>query len=253
MEARRYQWLSLSLLLAIYALLAVWLAGALPWWVLVTAVPVLYVRCALTVHELMHMRGADQVFWIQRLMMILDSPVCLSYREYRDIHLRHHRHAGTELDPEFFQIRGGHARAFLHALAATEIAFVHWVRAHGLGGELARLAAVRATVFLTLLCLFPPAFAVYLVTIRLAIGVSNFLFHHATHARGERYGNFPLRPPGWVDVLFRVFAGTALRHILFEHDSHHAWQQVKAARLPGLLEEFPKAGFPSAPAAPGRE
>ena len=252
-DARRYQWLSLGLLLAIYALLAGWLAGWLTGWVLVTAVPVLYVRCALTVHELMHVRGAEEVFWIQRLMMILDSPMCLGYREYRDIHLRHHRHAGTELDPEFFQIRGGHLRAFIHALLATEIAFVHWVRERGLTGELARLAAVRAVMFVTLLVVFPKAFLAYLLTIRLVIGVSNFLFHHATHARGENYGNYALRPPKWVDNVFCLLAGTELRHILFEHDSHHAWQQVKAERLPGLLARFPKAGFGSGACAPGKE
>lgn len=198
-DARRYQWASLGLLLAIYSLLAAWLAGRLPGWVLVTAVPVLYVRCALIVHELMHVRGAEAVFWIQRLMMILDSPMCLGYREYRDIHLRHHRHAGTELDPEFFQIRGGHLRAFVNALLATEIAFVHWVREHRMSGELVRLATVRALVFFGLVAAFPAAFLVYLVTIRLVIGVSNFLFHHATHARAGSYGNFALRPPRWVD------------------------------------------------------
>ncbi|PAW91057.1 MAG: hypothetical protein B9S33_01040 [Pedosphaera sp. Tous-C6FEB] len=244
-EARSYQWVSLGLLLAIYVLLAGWLAGRLPVWVLVTAVPILYVRCALVVHELMHVRGAAEVFWIQRLMMILDSPMCLGYREYRDIHLRHHRHAGTEVDPEFFQIRGGHLRAFLNALLATEIAFVHLVRERGMAGELAWLATVRALVFFGLLFAFPAAFLVYLVTIRLVIGVSNFLFHHATHARAGSYGNFPLRPPRWVDKAFCLLAGTALRHILFEHDSHHAWQQVKAERLPGLLDHFPKPGFGS--------
>lgn len=242
-DARRYQWLSLGLLLGIYALLAGWLAGRVPAWLLVAGVPIFYVRCALTVHELMHVRGAAEVFGIQRLMMILDSPLCLGYREYRDIHLRHHRHAGTELDPEFFQIRGGHLRAFGHALLATEIAFFHWVRERGMTGELARLVAVRALVFCGLLFWFPAAFLVYLATIRLVIGVSNFLFHHATHARAGSYGNFALRPPGWVDKAFCLLAGTKLRHILFEHDSHHAWQQVKAERLPGLLERFPKPGF----------
>lgn len=252
-DARCYQWVSLGLLLAIYALLAAWLAGRLPVWVLVTAVPILYVRCALIVHELMHVRGAEEVLWIQRLMMILDSPICLGYREYRDIHLRHHRHAGTELDPEFFQIRGGHLRAFWHALLATEIAFVQWVREHRMSGELARLATVRALVFFGLVAAFPAAFLVYLVTIRLVIGISNFLFHHMTHARAGSYGNFALRPPQWVDKAFCLLAGTELRHILFEHDSHHAWQQVKAERLPGLLERFPKPGFGSGTFASGKE
>lgn len=237
----------------IYGLLAGWLAGWLPGWVLVTAVPVLYVRCALTVHELMHVRGAAEVFWIQRLMMILHSPLCLGYREYRDIHLRHHRYAGTELYPEFFQIRGGHLRAFVHALLATEIAFVHWVRERGLTGELARLATVRAMMFVVLLAVFPQAFLVYLIVIRLVIGVSNFLFHHVTHARAGSYGNYALRPPQWVDKVFCLLAGTELRHILFEHDAHHAWQQVRAERLPGLLEHFPKAGFGSEAFAPSKE
>lgn len=247
-EATWYQWLSLSLLLGIYGVLALWLVGLIPLWAMALALPVLYVRCALSVHELMHVRPAERVLWIQRLMMVLESPFCVGYREYREIHLRHHRFAGTDKDPEFFQIEGGHLRAFCHAMISSEIACAHWLREHGLDRRLAIGIAVRAAFFVALAVSFPWAFLAYLVVMRLAIGGANFLFHHVLHQRSGEYGSFALRPPRWIDFVCRVVLGTDMRHIVFEHDAHHAWQQVKAGRLPGLLEDYPKAGYSAMPA-----
>jgi len=247
-EATWYQWLSLSLLLGIDGVMALWLVELIPLWAMALTLPVLYVRCALSVHELMHVRPADRVLWIQRLMMVLESPFCVGYREYRDIHLRHHRFAGTEKDPEFFQIEGGHFRAFCHAMMSSEIACAYWLKEHGLDRRLAFGIVVRATCFVAIAVNFPWAFLAYLVVMRIAIGGSNFLFHHVLHQRSGEYGSFALRPPSWIDFVSRVVLGADMRHIVFEHDAHHAWQLVKAGRLPGLLEDYPKAGFTATPA-----
>lgn len=242
-EATWYQWLSLSLLLGIYGVLALWVTGLVPLWAMAMALPILYVRCALAVHELMHVRPADRVFWIQRLMMVLDSPFCVGYREYRDIHLRHHRFAGTEKDPEFFQIKGGHLRAFVHAMMSSEIACAHWLLEHGWEKRMAFGMALRAACFITMAVCFPTAFLAYLIVMRFAIGGANFLFHHVLHQRAGEYGSFALRPPRGIDLLCRILLGTDMRHIVFEHDAHHAWQLVKAGELPGLLQDYPKPGF----------
>jgi hypothetical protein len=56
--------------------------------------------------------------------------------------------------------------------------------------------------------------------------------------RGE-YGTYPLRLPRPLDAALRVVLGSHLAAVLCEHDAHHAWSQVKAERLRGLLAEFP--------------
>jgi fatty acid desaturase len=235
-------------LLAIYALLALALARVVPVWTLLVFIPPLYVRSALIAHELMHICKDTQVPLLHRLMMILETPLCLGYREHRDIHLRHHQAAATERDPEYFQIRGGHLRAFAGAMVSPEWSLVHYLREKGSSRTLAAEATVRLTVFAMAAWWNPVVFLVYWVTLRLSVGVSAFVFHHALHYRGGRYGTFRLRPPGLVDRAIRFVLGTEPALILYEHPAHHRWQQVKALRLPDLNIEASPVGAALAPA-----
>jgi len=226
---------------AIYAAVGTAMAGLLPVVAMIPIVVVAYVRGALLTHELMHVRRPERVTWILRMMMLFDTPLGLGYREHQNIHLRHHQRTATATaaDPEFFQIEGGSLRAFLAAIAGSEIAAMQWVAARGISPSLRREATVRALCMLGLVAIAPAIFFVYWVTIRLTIGVSNFMFHHVLHYRRGEYGTFPLRLPRPLDAMLRVVLGPSLRAVLCEHDAHHAWSQVKAERLRGLLRSFP--------------
>jgi fatty acid desaturase len=233
-DAARYKRVSLGYLLAIYALLGFAMAGLLPVWLLVVLLPPVYVRSALGAHELMHICPAGRVSFVHRLMMILDTPVGLGYREHRDIHVRHHQNPATERDPEFFQIRGGHLRAIASSMVSAEWAFLRYARERRLTRPWLAEASVRAAVFGVLAWLNPFVFLAYWITLRASIGISNFLFHHALHYRAGRYGTFRLEPSTPVDRVLRVLLGTESVLILYEHPAHHAWLQVKARCLPDV-------------------
>lgn len=239
---------------SIWVALAVAMLGWAPLAALAPVIVVCYLRGALLTHELMHVRRPEQVAWPLRMMMLFETPFGLGYREHQDIHLRHHRGPAEPGDPELFQIRGGSARAFLAALASPELAAIRWVSERGIGPGLRREATVRALVMLGLAALRPSVFFGYWVVLRITVGVSSFMFHHALHyrrlgrpdglgrerdhGRGE-YGTFPLRLPRPLDAALRLVLGSHLAAVLCEHDAHHAWSQVKAERLRGLLDEFP--------------
>lgn len=234
----------------IWAALGLGVLGVTSIIALAPVIVVCYLRGALLTHELMHVRRPEQVAWPLRMMMLFDTPLGLGYRELQDIHLRHHQHPAAPSDPELFQIRGGRLRALLAAMAGPELSAIHWVTARGIGPQLRREATVRGLVMLGLAALAPAAFLAYWGVLRLTVGVSNFMFHHMLHYRHRRerrargasaeYGTFPLHLPRPLDVVLRAMLGSSLAAVLSEHDAHHAWAQVKAERLRGLLARFPK-------------
>lgn len=215
--------------------------------VLAPVIVVCYLRGALLTHELMHVRRPEQVAWPLRMMMLFETPLGLGYREHQDIHLRHHRCAAKPGDPELFQIRGGSARALAAAMLGPELAALRWVSERGVSPSLRREATVRLLVMLALVLAGPSTFLAYWVVLRLTVGVSSFAFHHLLHYRrvggwgaGQAvYGTFPLRLPRPLDAALRLLLSAPLAAVLCEHDAHHAWSQVKAERLRGLLAEFP--------------
>lgn len=238
-DVRRYVRRAQVWMLTLYGCLTAAMLGlvALIW--LVPLIALAYARGALLTHELMHIRRVDQVPRLLRPMMLFDTPFGLGYREYRAIHLRHHRHAGTADDPEHYQIAGGPLRALAGAFLASEIAMLHWLRREGLSAELRREAAGRGLLFCALLVANPPVFATWWLVMRGVVGASNFAFHHAVHARGRRLGQFRFATVAPLDALLRLALGRALYPVLFDHPAHHVWPQVRAAHLPGLLEAFP--------------
>ena len=90
-------------------------------------------------------------------------------------------------------------------------------------------------------------FLAYWVTIRLSVGFSAYVFHHALHYRGGRYGTFRLQPPPLVDRVIRLVLGTESALIVYEHPAHHRWQQVKALHLPDLGIDAIPVGHELAP------
>jgi fatty acid desaturase len=233
-DIRRYTWHSGTCLVLMYGLLAAAVGGLMTPWLLLLFVPPLYVRSALHVHELMHVRSERQVPLLHRLMMALESPFCLGYREHRDIHLRHHRFCATEDDPEFFQIKGGHARAFAAALVSPEWMLVDYVRQHGTSRTFLTEAGVRCAAFVAVCALNPVAFAFYWGALRVSVGASQYVFHHVLHQRNGALGTYALQLPPGVQRALATCLGAECLHILTEHPAHHAWQVVKPDQLPAV-------------------
>jgi len=245
LDARAYVHRTLGYTLLLYALLGLATLEAIPAAVLVVAVPLIYVRLSLALHELMHVHSAAQVPFFHRLAMIFDTPLGLGYREHRAIHLAHHRHAATARDPELFQIRGGHLRAAACALIAPERHFVVWVRRHGASRALCVEGAVRLATFGAALAVNPGAFLVYWLSLRASIGGASFVFHHLLHCSGGRYGTFPLPAAPALLRLGRALFGPEPLVILTEHRLHHQWPQVRSGdlpRLPGAVDALRRTG-----------
>jgi len=235
-DARRYTRLTLAYALTLYSALGFALAGLLPAWALVPIAPLVHPRLALALHELMHVRPASGVSFFHRLTMILETPLCLGYREHRATHFLHHRFAATAGDPEIYQIRGGPIRAFANALISPERGCVAWVRWHGVSASLALEGSIRLAVFGTVLAFDPWIFLVYWVSLRMSVGVTNFVFHYVLHNRNGRLGTYPLSmSPAVAGATAAIFGGEPML-ILTEHERHHRWPRVRARDLPRLPE-----------------
>ena len=243
-DARRYLRQTLAHTLAIYGVLAAALFEVVPAWVLVVAVPWLYVRLSLGLHELLHARDADRVPAFHRLAMIFDTPFGPGYREHRAIHLLHHRHGGGPRDPELWQIEGGHLRAFANALTTPERALVGWIRARGIDAPLARDAVFRFACFVAVAAVNPPVFVAYWVLLRISIGAAGFVFHHLLHNRRGELGTFALPFPPACVRAGRALFGDEPMLILTQHRSHHLWPDVRVRDLPHLPADL---SLPPAP------
>ena len=233
---------------ALYLLLTCALAGWLHPGVLVLAVPLVYVRLALSLHETLHRYRPDQLGVWLRLAAVLDTPLALGYREHRILHLLHHRYSGAAGDPERPLIDNPAALAFLHALVVPERSFLQWVRERGIDGRLARETALRALLFAVALAVEPAVFLVYLVALRLSIGTAGFVFHHLLHARQGRIGTYALPGGPRVFHLGCLLFGSQPMRILARHRAHHLWPRCDLESLPDLPDDLE---LPAGRAGPG--
>ena len=247
-DARRYVRRTFALTIALYVVLAAALADLVPPWALLVAVPWLYVRLSLALHELLHVRAATNVPAFHRLAMIFDTPLGLGYREHRAIHLRHHSYGCGPRDPERAQIEGGHGRAFLMALTTPERALVRWVRTRGVDAQLAKEASVRLVLFCALAAANPSVFAMYWVALRASIGVAGYVFHHLLHNRGGALGTYALPFSSGLVRVGRALFGAEPMLILLRHRSHHLWPDIRVRDLPALPAAFTLPEGPVAPA-----
>lgn len=247
-DARRYLRATFGWTIAIYALLGAALAGLVPVPALVVAVPLVYVRLSLALHELLHLLPAARVPAFHRLAMIFDTPFGLGYREHRALHLRHHRRGAGDGDPELFQIAGGPFRAFAGALIAPERAVQSWIRTRGIRGPLAREAGLRCAAFALVAALNPAVFLAYWIVLRASIGAAGFVFHHVLHSRDGRLGTFPLPVSDRVARIGYALFGAEPMLILARHRAHHLWPELRVRELPDLPREFVLPPGPIAPA-----
>jgi fatty acid desaturase len=235
-DATSYRRSTLVLVVLLYISLALAGAGVMsPWW-LFLAVPLIYLRLALALHELLHVCPAEEVSWFHRLTMVFETPWCLGYREHRAIHFAHHRYASTDKDPELYQIAGGPLRAFANAMISPERGFAGWIRQHGISRSLAVEASVRCAAFVALAALAPAAFLAYWIALRLSVGLASYVFHYALHNSDGVLGTFPLPASTAIVRAAGFLFGREPLLILTEHERHHLWPRVRARDLVRLPE-----------------
>jgi fatty acid desaturase len=235
-DAASYRRSTLVLVGLLYLSFAVAATGVIsPWWLFV-AVPLIYLRLALALHELLHVCPAEDVSWFHRLTMVFDTPFSLGYREHRAIHFAHHRFASTDRDPEVYQIVGGPWRALGNAMISPERGCAGWVRRHGISRSLAIEGTVRFAAFLTVATLAPSAFLAYWIALRLSVGLASYVFHYALHNSDGVLGTFPLPVSSSIVRAAGVLFGREPVLILTEHERHHLWPRVRARDLPRLPE-----------------
>lgn len=247
-DARRYQRVTLLHTLAMYGVLAAAMFGVVPPWTLFAVVPWLYVRLSLALHELLHVRDAENVPTFHRLAMVFETPFGLGYREHRAIHFRHHRFGGGERDPERWQIEGGHLRAFANAMTTPERSLAGWIRTQGVDAPLMRDGAFRLACFCTVVAVNPAVFFVYWIALRASIGGAGFVFHHLLHNQRGALGTYALPFPAWLVRAGRVVVGSEPMQILTQHRSHHLWPNVRVRDLPRLPPAFALPPGPLGPA-----
>ena len=247
-DARRYVRATLGWTIAIYVLLAAALAGLVPALLLVVAVPLVYVRLSLALHELLHLLPAARVPAFHRLAMIFDTPFGLGYREHRALHLRHHRCGAGAADPELHQIAGSHLSAFGNALMAPERSLVAWIRTRGVSAPLAREGGFRLAAFVLVAAINPAVFLLYWVVLRLSIGAAGFVFHHVLHNHDGELGTFALPVSDRVLRAGAWVFGTEPMLILARHRAHHLWPELRVRDLPDLPRELHVPAGPVSPA-----
>lgn len=233
-DAKHFLRVSLAALGLLYLHFLLTLAGWVPYWTFLLTSPVLVVRWMLSVHELFHLRTAERVDPVTRLLPLVLSPFTLGYREMLDIHRQHHRHTATPEDSEYFQLRGPPWVGFLNAISVPEQAWLRWVSAHGMDSPLLWGTVARFGLFCLLVGISGPAFWEYLIPVRISFGIGNFSFFYFLHRQGNEFGTYPLPLPAWASRVFILVFGEDAMLATCHHDMHHAQPRVAVRHLPDV-------------------
>jgi len=230
-DARRLTWQSLIYNGLIYVHFGIVLAGVLPPWTMLLSAPILVVRWMLALHELLHLRSEKEVDPITRLLPLMLTPLSLGYREFLDIHRRHHLFMATPQDSEYYQLRGSKLAGLLNAMTAPEQAWFRWLRHKGMDFALLRDTLLRLALFAGMAGLTGWAFLWYWIPVRLAYGSSYFSFFYCLHRRGTEYGVYALPMPAAAEKLFALLFGREALLATCNHDLHHQHPRVAALQL----------------------
>ena len=216
----------------IYGHFGICLAGWLPYWTLLITLPILVIRWMLAVHELFHLRTEKDVDFITALLPLMLTPLSLGYREFLDIHRRHHQYMATPEDPEYFQIRGSKISGFLNALTAPEQAWFRWVIQKGIDGLLLKGMLVRFILFAGMIVISGWHFLWYWIPVRLSFGAGYFAFFYWLHRKGNEYSVYALNFSPATEKIFEGLFGREALLATCHHDMHHAHPRVNALHLP---------------------
>jgi fatty acid desaturase len=237
-DVTEYRFKIICFTLAIFACYGTYAIGTINviWMALITTV--LVTRWMIASHELMHLKKAEELDLLTRLLPIPFAPINLGFREYRDIHLGHHRYAATANDPDAFHILGGFVPAFIGALTQHEQASYRYIRANGLSRELMVMMLVRASLFFALLLAAPLAFLAWWIVLRLTYVINDFVFFHLVHYRAGAAGNYSIPLPRYLAYPSYLIYGSDVVDATMHHDIHHQHTRIAPRYLPVVATQF---------------
>jgi len=246
-DATEYQVKIIAFTLGLYLVFFAFVTNYINVWLIIPVSSILVTRWMIAFHELFHLKKADDLDWMTRLVPIPFSPVNLGYREYRQIHMGHHRHTAQKEDPDAFHIRGGHLKALLGALTQHEQATYRFIKQHGLSKEFTVMFGLRAALFFILLLAFGKAFLAWFLVLRITYVINDYVFFHLVHYRAgpegkfkhgkSSYGTFKIPLPTWLQYPAIVIYGIDVVYATMHHDIHHHNTRIAAKYLPRIAGE----------------
>ncbi len=238
-DALEYRIKIILFTLGLYGCYAAFALGQLNVWWMAALSTVMVTRWMIAFHELLHLRKAEELDLFTRLLPIPFAPINIGYREYRNIHAGHHRHAATHKDPDAFHIQGGHLKAFLGTLTLHEQQIIRYIANHGLSLELAVMTLLRLALFIAMLAAAPYAFLSWWFVLRFTYLVNDFVFFHMVHYRAGRYGTFPIPLPALIRYPLTAIYGIDVVYATMHHDLHHEQPMIAAKYLPCIADQLP--------------
>ena len=193
----------------------------LPFWTLLLTIPILMTRWMLAVHEIFHVCKPPQLDLVTRLLPMAFTPLALGFREFQNIHFRHHQYMCTPDDAEWFQIRGGYLSGFLNAVTSPDQALFRWVACRGIDRQLVGTLILQSTVFFGLIYLTGWNFLWYWIPARISYGVGSFVFFYMLHRRGKNFGVYALQLPAGLARIYALLFGNEALQVTCHHDLHH--------------------------------
>ncbi|MCK5812864.1 MAG: fatty acid desaturase [Cocleimonas sp.] len=237
-DAIEYQVKIILFTFGIYACFGAYVLDWLGLWWMVAIVSVLVTRWMIAFHELFHLKKAEDLDYITRLVPIPFAPINLGYREYRAIHIGHHQHTATPQDPDAFHILGGSLKAFIGAVTQHEQATFRYISAHGVSGELAVMMIIRFSLFVSMFALSPSAFLIWWLVLRITYIINDFVFFHIVHYRSGVSGTFPLPLPSFIKFPALLVYGIDVVYATMHHETHHHYSKIAAKHLPLVTKKI---------------
>jgi fatty acid desaturase len=237
-DALEYQIKIILFTLGVYACFGAYILNWIGLGWMVAIVSVFITRWMIAFHELFHLKKAEELDYITRLVPIPFAPINLGYREYRAIHIGHHQYTATEQDPDAFHILGGWLKAFIGAVTQHEQATFRYISTHGFSRELAVMMSIRLSLFMTLLVLFPSAFLIWWLVLRITYIINDFVFFHLVHYRSGESGTFPLPLPAFIKFPALLIYGIDVVYATMHHETHHHYSKIAAKHLPLVTKEM---------------
>jgi fatty acid desaturase len=209
-------------------------SGLIPLAVLPLIVLLVMPRWMISVHELLHVYGEQQINRLICLMGVSPVPLSvlsLSYGEIRTLHFAHHRTPATEADPDAYHIRGSWPQVIWNAFVSPEKSALHWIRTQGISRQLGFDLAVKVAVLSGLAWWGGTAFLVFWLSLRLVYGLGDLAFFRGVHYQQGQYGTFALALPQSLITLGEWVFGRTVIQATIHHDIHHQNPYIAARAL----------------------